>query len=213
MTSATSSSTAIRSSAAGRDATLARRLADRRCLDARSVARHERRSQRIADRLAACRLVCQRRRARRRGPDMNDDTLNAIASRADFRAAVRTAFAQAETRDAAEILIVDPTFNDWPLNEPALDRFARPLGRFAQEPDRLRPRLRRARAPSAALRRVAAPVVARGPLPQRSGTRGRADSDPVAGARRDLRSPARSRQRARYRLAARSRSRRRPRND
>jgi hypothetical protein len=51
---------------------------------------------------------------------MNDDTLNAIASRADFRAAVRTAFTQAEVRDATEILIIDPTFNEWPLNEPAL---------------------------------------------------------------------------------------------
>jgi hypothetical protein len=51
---------------------------------------------------------------------MNDDTIFAIASRADFLAAVRAAFAQAEERDAAEIFIVDPSFSDWPLNEPAL---------------------------------------------------------------------------------------------
>jgi len=57
---------------------------------------------------------------------MTDDTLTAIASRADFLAAVRAAFALAEERDAAEIFIVDPTFADWPLNEAALvDSLAR----------------------------------------------------------------------------------------
>jgi hypothetical protein len=44
----------------------------------------------------------------------------AIASRADFLAAVRTAFARAEEGDAAEIVLVDPTFGDWPLNEAGL---------------------------------------------------------------------------------------------
>ena len=57
---------------------------------------------------------------------MTDDTTTAIASRADFLAAVRAAFVEAEERDAAEIFIVDPTFGDWPLNEPALiDSLAR----------------------------------------------------------------------------------------
>jgi hypothetical protein len=57
---------------------------------------------------------------------MTDDTTTAIASRADFLAAVRAAFALAEERDAAEIFIVDPTFGDWPLNEPPLlDSLAR----------------------------------------------------------------------------------------
>jgi hypothetical protein len=52
---------------------------------------------------------------------MTDDTpITAIASRADFLAAVRAAFVQADERDATEIVIVDPTFADWPLNEPAL---------------------------------------------------------------------------------------------
>jgi hypothetical protein len=57
---------------------------------------------------------------------MNDDTIFAIASRADFLAAVRAAFTQAEEREAVEIFIVDPSFSDWPLNEPALlDSLAR----------------------------------------------------------------------------------------
>lgn len=51
---------------------------------------------------------------------MTDDATTAIASRADFHAAVRAAFVQAEERDAAEIFIIDPTFADWPLNESAL---------------------------------------------------------------------------------------------
>jgi hypothetical protein len=56
----------------------------------------------------------------------DESSIFAIASRADFLAAVRAAFAQAEERDAAEILIVDPSFDDWPLNEPALvDSLAR----------------------------------------------------------------------------------------
>jgi hypothetical protein len=51
---------------------------------------------------------------------MSDDNISAIASRADFLAAVRTAIGEAEARGAAEIFIVDPNFNDWPLNEAAL---------------------------------------------------------------------------------------------
>ena len=78
--------------AAGRDATLVRRLADRRRLDARSVARMSDEAGRTAGGMAARRLVRRRRRAARRGPDMTDDTTTAIASRADFLAAVRAAF-------------------------------------------------------------------------------------------------------------------------
>jgi hypothetical protein len=51
---------------------------------------------------------------------VTDVTTTAIASRADFLASVRAAFVAAEECDAAEIFLVDPTFADWPLNEPAL---------------------------------------------------------------------------------------------
>jgi uncharacterized NAD(P)/FAD-binding protein YdhS len=51
---------------------------------------------------------------------MNDESITQIASRNDFHAAVRAALAEAAQRDAAEICLVDPSFNDWPLNEPAL---------------------------------------------------------------------------------------------
>jgi hypothetical protein len=51
---------------------------------------------------------------------MSDESLVQIASRADFLNAVRSAFARAEDAQAREIVLVDPTFVDWPLNEPAL---------------------------------------------------------------------------------------------
>ena len=51
---------------------------------------------------------------------MNADAIDSIGSRADFAAAVRGAFAAAEQGGAREILIVDPDFADWPLNEKAV---------------------------------------------------------------------------------------------
>ncbi len=48
---------------------------------------------------------------------MSSETLTPIASRADFHDAVRGALAQAATTGAAEICLVDPHFDDWPLNE------------------------------------------------------------------------------------------------
>ncbi len=48
---------------------------------------------------------------------MTEDTIVQIASRADFHQAVRTALAQAEAAKSREILMSDPTFADWPLND------------------------------------------------------------------------------------------------
>ena len=75
---------------------------------------------------------------------MNDDSILAIASRADFQSAVQVAFARAEDGGAREIFIADPTFSEWPLNEPAvietLDRWVdsrRSLTVFAHSFDEL----------------------------------------------------------------------------
>ncbi|MDQ2928272.1 MAG: hypothetical protein M3R22_08925 [Pseudomonadota bacterium] len=51
---------------------------------------------------------------------MNSESIAQIASRNDFHEAVRAALVGAAQHDAAEICLVDPNFNDWPLNEPAL---------------------------------------------------------------------------------------------
>lgn len=51
---------------------------------------------------------------------MTENSIVPIASRAEFEAAIRAAFAHAGEADAREILIVDPDFADWPLNERAL---------------------------------------------------------------------------------------------
>ena len=51
---------------------------------------------------------------------MNAESIVQIASRADFLNAVRDAFGRAEQAQAREIVMVDPTFVDWPLNEPAV---------------------------------------------------------------------------------------------
>jgi hypothetical protein len=51
---------------------------------------------------------------------MTAENIVAIASRADFLNAVRGAFERAEQAQAREIVMVDPTFIDWPLNEPAV---------------------------------------------------------------------------------------------
>lgn len=51
---------------------------------------------------------------------MNSESITQIASRADFHDALRAGLAQAAQSGAAEICLVDPTFNDWPLNERAI---------------------------------------------------------------------------------------------
>jgi hypothetical protein len=48
---------------------------------------------------------------------MTADDILPIGSRAEFLDAVRTAFTQAEEHGAREIVLVDPNFADWPLNE------------------------------------------------------------------------------------------------
>ena len=48
---------------------------------------------------------------------MNADDIVPIGSRAEFLDAVRTAFTRAEENGAREIVLVDPNFADWPLNE------------------------------------------------------------------------------------------------
>ena len=52
--------------------------------------------------------------------DSTSDHIAAIASRADFHNAIRAAFAQAAEAGAAEIVLTDPTFADWPLGERAV---------------------------------------------------------------------------------------------
>ena len=51
---------------------------------------------------------------------MTLDSTLPIGSRAEFIDAIRAAFSHAEEVGAREILLVDPTFADWPLNERAL---------------------------------------------------------------------------------------------
>ena len=48
---------------------------------------------------------------------MTADDIVPIGSRAEFLDAVRTAFTQAEEHGARKIVVVDPNFADWPLNE------------------------------------------------------------------------------------------------
>jgi hypothetical protein len=48
---------------------------------------------------------------------MSSDIISAIASRAEFRDAVRTCLGGAADAGAREIVMIDPTFADWPLNE------------------------------------------------------------------------------------------------
>lgn len=48
---------------------------------------------------------------------MSADDIVPIGSRAEFLDAVRNAFALAEEHGAREIVLVDPNFADWPLNE------------------------------------------------------------------------------------------------
>ena len=200
--------------AGGRDATLMRRLADR------APARRRRASPRLSD--EAGELLAEWLRAGwcaavndtfRRGDDMTAESIIPIGSRAEFLDAVRDAFALAEQAQAREIVMVDPNFADWPLNEPRGDRVARPLDRFAPQPDRPRAQLRRAGAASAALRRMAPAVGARGPVPKRSRARGRADPDPAARSRPHLHPHPRPRPLPRHRVESTGRSDRMPRSD
>ena len=57
---------------------------------------------------------------------MSADDIVPIGSRAEFLDAVRSALARAEGHGAREIVLVDPDFADWPLNERAvIDSLAR----------------------------------------------------------------------------------------
>jgi len=51
---------------------------------------------------------------------MTGDDIVPIGSRAEFLDAIRSSCALAAHNGAREILIFDPTFADWPLNDPAL---------------------------------------------------------------------------------------------
>ena len=51
---------------------------------------------------------------------MTADSIAPIGSRAEFLAAVRDALTVAADAGAGEILLVDPNFADWPLNERAV---------------------------------------------------------------------------------------------
>jgi hypothetical protein len=51
---------------------------------------------------------------------MTADHIVPITSRAEFLDAIRSSFAAAAQEGAGEIVIVDPTFADWPLNDRAV---------------------------------------------------------------------------------------------
>ena len=59
---------------------------------------------------------------------MNEDILSQIASRKEFHEAIRAGLTQAADAGANEICLVDPDFDDWPLNERAV---VETLGRWA----------------------------------------------------------------------------------
>ena len=59
---------------------------------------------------------------------MDEDKLSQIASRSEFHEAIRAGLAQAADAGASEICLVDPDFEDWPLNERAV---VEALGRWA----------------------------------------------------------------------------------
>ena len=65
---------------------------------------------------------------------MNEHKLNQIASRNEFHEAIRAGLAEAADVGASEICLVDPDFQDWPLNDRAvvetLARWADPRGGF-----------------------------------------------------------------------------------
>lgn len=63
------------------------------------------------------------RRERNRLSQTDDDhpeQIAAIGSRNDFHAAVRAALSRAADAGSAEIVLIDPTFADWPLGERAV---------------------------------------------------------------------------------------------
>jgi len=51
---------------------------------------------------------------------MTSDSISAVTSRTEFRDGVRACLRQALETGAREIFMIDPTFADWPLNEPAV---------------------------------------------------------------------------------------------
>jgi len=51
---------------------------------------------------------------------MDEEHLSQIASRKDFHEAVRVGLTQAADAGASEICLVDPDFDDWPLNDRAV---------------------------------------------------------------------------------------------
>ena len=59
---------------------------------------------------------------------MSQGSLTQIASRADFHGAVRAGLAMAAEQGASEIFLVDPDFDDWPLNDLGVNES---LGRWA----------------------------------------------------------------------------------
>lgn len=59
---------------------------------------------------------------------MNEEMLSQIGSRKEFHEAIRNALALAADGGADEICLVDPDFQDWPLNERAV---VETLGRWA----------------------------------------------------------------------------------
>jgi hypothetical protein len=65
---------------------------------------------------------------------MNEDKLSQIGSRKDFHEAIRVALAQAADAGASEICLVDPDFDDWPLNDRAV---VQTLARWAASRRRL----------------------------------------------------------------------------
>lgn len=57
---------------------------------------------------------------------MSSDIISAVTSRAEFGDAVRTCLGGAADAGAREIVMIDPTFADWPLNDVAVvETFAR----------------------------------------------------------------------------------------
>jgi len=60
---------------------------------------------------------------------MSSDNISAVTSRAEFRDAVRSCLGGAADAGAREIVMIDPTFADWPLNDVAVvETFARWAG-------------------------------------------------------------------------------------
>ena len=65
---------------------------------------------------------------------MSTDSLAQITSRNEFHDALRKALVQAAEQGASEIFLVDPTFEDWPLNDRAV---VESLGAWASSRRRL----------------------------------------------------------------------------